>query len=167
MNDNTNVKYNLARMYEYVNDIFNLCNEHNFKTDDVLNNKYNRYAINMCIVQMGEHANRIKVLDAGLYNDEKLSLFRIKGMRDRITHSYGNIDYDIVKNVLEIGIPELKRYLENNINHEVLQNPYVLYEIEYEDLVSRSDVKMSYDEIDKEINKINDCESDIGKDLEK
>ena len=138
MNDNTKIKYNLARLYEYVDDVFDLCLDYKFDIDKILHNKYNRYAINMCIVQMGEHANRIKGLDEDLYYDKDLSLFQIKGMRDRITHSYGNIDYDIVKEVLEKGIPELKTYLEKNVIKEVLQNPYVLFEKEYDDVIKES-----------------------------
>ena len=58
-------------------------------------------------------------------------------MRDRITHSYGNIDYSIIKDVLVNGIPELKDYLEKSVDSIVLQNPYILYEEEYEDVLKR------------------------------
>lgn len=100
MNDNTKIIYNFARMYEYVKDINDLCLDNQFNIDKILDNKYNKHAINMCLVQIGEHAKMIKSLDENLYYDKDLSLFQIKGMRDRITHSYGNIDYSIIKDFL-------------------------------------------------------------------
>ncbi|MBE6120146.1 MAG: DUF86 domain-containing protein [Erysipelotrichaceae bacterium] len=137
MNEKTKVMYNLARMYEYVRDIDDLCEKNNYDIDRILSNKINRYAINMCIVQIGEHAKRIKAFDMQLYYDQNLSFYQIKGMRDRITHSYGEIDYSIVKDVLQTGIPGLKIYLENELPMELLQNPYALYEEEYEDVLER------------------------------
>lgn len=137
MNDNTKIIYNFARMYEYVKDINDLCLDNQFNIDKILGNKYNKHAINMCLVQIGEHAKMIKSLDENLYYDKDLSLFQIKGMRDRITHSYGNIDYSIIKDVLVNGIPELKDYLEKSADSIVLQNPYILYEEEYEDVLKR------------------------------
>ena len=138
MNVETQTIYNLARMYEYVTDIFNLCVINNNNFEKILNDKYQRYAINMCLVQIGEHANRIKTLNENIYFNRQLSLFQIKGMRDRITHSYGNIDYNIVKDVLRRDIPDLKKYLEENIAREVLDNPYILYDEEYKDIVRHS-----------------------------
>ena len=38
----------------------------------------------------------------------------------------------------------LARSIEKNINHEVLENPYVLYEMEYDDYIE--EVNCSYDE---------------------
>ncbi len=39
MNDNTKIKYNLARLYEYVDDVFDLCLEYKFDIDKILHNK--------------------------------------------------------------------------------------------------------------------------------
>ena len=145
MNEKTKVMYNLARMYEYVRDIDDLCEKNNYDIDRILSNKINRYAINMCIVQIGEHANRIKAFDMQLDFDQNLSFFQIKGMRDRITHSYGEIDYSIVKDVLQTGIPGLKIYLENELPMELLHTPYTLYEEEYDELIERVEEETAYE----------------------
>ncbi len=41
----------------------------------------------------------------------------------------------LLKKVLKEDIPCLRKYIEENINHEVLENPYVLYEMEYDDYI--------------------------------
>lgn len=133
MNDQTKIIYNLARMHEYVRDAMTICEQHDYDYEEIIENMVTRYAINMCIVQMGEHAARIRDIDRGLYRDSRLSLFQIKGMRDHITHSYGNIDYKVVKNVLKNDLPEIKAGIEKMVHPDVIKNPYMLYEQEYED----------------------------------
>lgn len=145
MNDKTITMYNLARMYEYLQDINDLCENYNYDMDRILENKFNKHAINMCLVQIGEHANTIRKYDKKLYLDENLCLFQIKGMRDRITHSYGNIDYSIIKRVLINDVPTLKGKLEALVDYELLNNPYILFENEYDDIVNDLENENEYE----------------------
>ena len=136
MNDKTKIMYNLARMYEFIKDIDDICKEHDNDYMALISNKTTKHAINMCLVQMGEQSARIRDVDKEFYKaNEDLKLSQIKGMRDRITHSYGDIDYSIIKETLEKDIPSIKSFIEQTVDKEVLDNPYVLHEVEYDDYV--------------------------------
>lgn len=139
MNNKTKEKYCMARMYEYVNDIVDMTKGKDIQ--EVLSSKTNRHAINMCLVQIGENANRLKSVNINLYNDKSIGLSSAKGMRDRIVHGYGNIDYDVVRYTVTESIPALKKYIEEHVYKEVLDNPYQLHEIEYESLEDEHNVK--------------------------
>ena len=134
MNDKTKLYYNIARMYAYAKDICDICQQCHFNYENIIANMVTKHAVNMCIVQMGEHANRIKGIDENFYYNSGLHLSQIKGMRDRITHSYGDIDYKIVRDVLKNGVPDIKNSIESMVHPDVLNNPYCLYENEYDEL---------------------------------
>lgn len=138
MNEKTKVMYHLARSYEYLSDINEICLMYNYDLNKVTNSKISRHAVNMCLVQIGEHCAKIRDINKDFYNNSRLYLYKIKGMRDRITHSYGHIDYDIIEKVLKEDIPYLRKYIEENINNEVLENPYILYETEYDDYIKET-----------------------------
>lgn len=140
MNDKTKIMYNLARMYEYAKDVVTICEENKFDYEKIIENMVTKHAVNMCIVQLGEHAARIRDVNKEFYHDKKMNLFQIKGMRDRITHSYGDIDYKIVKNVLSGDIPKLKAEIEEIVYPDVIQNPYLLYEQEYDDYLKEVEI---------------------------
>lgn len=137
MNDNTKIKYNLSRMYEYITDALTICEQNNYNYESIIENMITKHAVNMCIVQLGEHAARIRDIDSDFYKNEELNLFQIKGMRDRITHSYGDVDYKIVKHVLKHDLPKMKEKVEEMVHEDVLKNPYMLYEQEYEDYINQ------------------------------
>lgn len=140
MNDKTKIYYNLARAYSYVVDIGAICNKYDNNYEMIISDVVSKHAINMCLVQIGEHAARIRDIDINLYKDKQLGLFQIKGLRDRITHSYGNVDYSIIKSILQEDIPKLKEYLENSIVEDVLNNPYVLYDEEYDVIIQQNHI---------------------------
>ena len=133
MNGESRIKYDFAKMYGYARDIVEICRAHRYDYEEILGNIEPKHAINMCIVQLGEFARDIRDLDKDLYEDPKVRLKSIKGMLDKITHSYDNIDLRILKDVLENGVPELMAYIEAHVDPDVLENPYMLYEIEYQE----------------------------------
>lgn len=132
MNVETTIYYALARMHEYAEDICTICEQHSFDYESIIENMVTKHAVNMCLVQMGEFANRISKADKEFYKNSGLGLPQIKGMRDRIAHTYGDIDYRIIKAVLKKHVPELKKAIEALVHEDILLNPYVLHEIEYE-----------------------------------
>lgn len=150
MNDKTKIMYNLARMHEYTSDVIEICERYEFDYEHIIEDMVSKHAVNMCIVQLGEHASRIRDLDRNLYEDENLHLFQIKGMRDRIAHSYGDIDYKIVKQVLKEGIPQLQNSIEALVETEVIRNPYALFEQEYDDYIRLKDINVEPDAAMKE-----------------
>lgn len=121
------IKLLLATMYEYICDIFNICNEDNNNYDKILSNKKNQLAITMCLVQIGELSNKIKEKDIDLYTKYRFN--EPKGMRDRIVHGYGKIDFNIIKETIVNDLPRLKHFIENNVENNYLKNPYLLYDL--------------------------------------
>lgn len=120
------VKLYLARMYEFIKDAVSICEGENNDFEKILKDKKNQLALTMCLSQIGEFANAIKGIDKEFY--EKYKFNEPKGMRDRIIHGYGKIDFDIIKETLKNDIPQLKKMIEENVEEEYLNNPYILYD---------------------------------------
>lgn len=94
---------------------------------------------------IGEHCAQIRDNNKSFYDNNELKLYQIKGMRDRIVHSYGKIDYDIIKESISKDIPVLKEKIEDIVDEDILDNPYLLYETEYDDYIDEK-----YDEPEEE-----------------
>lgn len=121
-----NIKIYVARMYEFVKDANDICLEENNDYDKIFSDKRNKLALTMCLMQIGELANQIKKIDISEY--EKYKFDEPKGMRDRIVHGYGKVDFDIIKETLKNDIPYLKSLIEKNVEKKYLDNPYLLYD---------------------------------------
>lgn len=128
MNSKTRLMFNLAYIHNYINDILDMCNELDNNYPVIFTDKKSQYAINMCFVQIRDN-------NKSFYDNNELKLYQIKGMRDRIVHSYGKIDYDIIKESISKDIPVLKGKIENIVDEDILDNPYLLYETEYDDYI--------------------------------
>lgn len=123
---NIKVKINLARMYEFINDALEICDAEKNDYEKILSDKKNQLAITMCLSQIGEMANVIRKIDETIY--KKYNFNEPKGMRDRIVHGYGKIDFDIVKETLKNDLPRLKLLIENTVEKEILNDPYKYYD---------------------------------------
>lgn len=69
-----------------------------------------QYSCNMCIIQLGELANRLS--DEAKESSQNIPWRAIKGMRNLHAHDYENVDMEIVWNTLIEDIPMLKQSLE-------------------------------------------------------
>ena len=130
--------FNLAYIHNYINDILDMCNELDNNYPVIFTDKKSQYAINMCFAQIRDN-------NKSFYDNNELKLYQIKGMRDRIVHSYGRIDYDIIKESISKDIPVLKEKIENIVDKDILNNQYLLYETEYDDYIDEK-----YDEPEEE-----------------
>lgn len=93
-----------------------------FNTLEIINNNYSKYeesfivknSLCMDLLQIGELVNR---LDSNYLEETKneINWNQIRGMRNRLTHDYLKIDYDIVFNVVENDIPELDDFLTKEL----------------------------------------------------
>ena len=113
-------------MYEFIEDALTICDAENNDYDKILQNKKNQLALTMCLSQIGEFANAIKKVDEETYIKYKFN--EPKGMRDRIVHGYGKIDFDIIKETLKNDLPKLKKLIEDNIEKKILDDPYKFYD---------------------------------------
>ena len=64
----------------------------------------------MCIIQLGELANRLS--DETKESSKSIPWRAIRGMRNLHAHDYENVDLEIVWNTLLEDIPALKKSLE-------------------------------------------------------
>lgn len=69
-----------------------------------------QYACNMCIIQIGELANRLS--DETKESTGNIPWKAIRGMRNLHAHDYENVDLEIVWNTLLGDIPVLKQNLQ-------------------------------------------------------
>lgn len=134
MKNRTKIKYHLACMMGYINDIEEIIAKYD-TIDEVFREKINKYAINFCLVQLGEHARNIKAIgEEQLLNDLNLPIPQINALRNRIVHSYGNIDYNVLSTILIKDLPVLKTTIEKEVVPPIIEAPYILFEREYEDI---------------------------------
>lgn len=64
-----------------------------------------QYAVLMCLLQIGESLSKIKEKEAV----EKLPVDLAYKTRNIIVHNYVGVDMNVVKNILEEDIPDLKK----------------------------------------------------------
>lgn len=77
--------------------------------------------------------DKVKIHLAQMYEFDEETYIKYKfnepkGMRDRIIHGYGKIDFDIIKETLKNDLPKLKKLIEDNIEKKILDNPYKFYD---------------------------------------
>lgn len=96
----------IKKMIKYCNDINTLMAR--FDKDFELYKKdiSFQYACNMCIIQIGELANRLS--DEIKEANKDIPWRAIRGMRNLHAHDYENVDLEIVWNTLIEDIPILK-----------------------------------------------------------
>lgn len=134
MNELTRFKYELARMYEHCKDIEEFKKRCNFDYDVIVEDKMVYKACLMSLAQIGEHCVRLRKKDNHYLNDIEIPYKSIIAVRNIITHGYSQVDKDIYKDILENDIPNIMKVVESEVRKEVLDNPYILYEIEYNDI---------------------------------
>ncbi len=137
MNKETKVKYELAKMYEYVRQIIDICERYDNDFEVMANDSLPYNATLMLIVQLGERAIHIRDNDFEFYNTCPLGLRDVINMRNRVTHGYTMIKKELYINALQNDLPFFKEYIEDNVIEDVLEDPYCLYEEEYEEVVER------------------------------
>ena len=65
-------------------------------------------------------------------NDVEFPYKSIIAVRNIITHGYSQVDKDIYKDIIKNDIPNMMKSIEKQVRKEILDNPYILYEMEYE-----------------------------------
>lgn len=106
----------IKKMLKYCNDIDSLlvrfdADFERYRTDVAF-----QYSCNMCIIQIGELANRLS--DEAKQNSTNIPWRAIIGMRNLHAHDYENVDLEIVWNTLLEDIPRLKKDLQKLLEIE-------------------------------------------------
>ncbi len=100
----------IKKMMKYCNDINILMVRFNKNFEQYKKDISFQYACNMCIIQIGELANRLS--DEVREANEDIPWRAIRGMRNLHAHDYENVDLEIVWNTLVEDIPMLEKRLE-------------------------------------------------------
>ena len=138
MNEKTRTKFILTMIYGYIKDLDLICSRMNYEYAKMLDDVVYTHAIKSCLAQIGEEVGKIGELDKDLYENSPIPFKQIRGLRNRIIHDYGSIDKETVNQILQSDIPNLKKYIEQNVIQDVLYDPYQLYEKEYDDVIKES-----------------------------
>lgn len=100
----------IRKIVKYCNDINSLMERFNSDFEKYKTDISFQYACNMCIIQIGELANRLS--DETKESSRNIPWRAIRGMRNLHAHDYENVDLEIVWNTLLEDIPALKKSLE-------------------------------------------------------
>ena len=100
----------IKKMIKYCNDINFLMERFNSDFEKYKTDISFQYACNMCIIQIGELANRLS--DETKESSKNIPWRAIRGMRNLHAHDYENVDLEIVWNTLLKDIPTLRQSLE-------------------------------------------------------
>ena len=106
----TAVNLIIKKMIKYCNDVNILLTRFNMDFERYKTDISFQYACNMCIIQIGELANRLS--DEKKERSKNIPWRAIRGMRNLHAHDYENVDLEIVWNTLLEDIPVLKQSLE-------------------------------------------------------
>ena len=100
----------IKKMIKYCNDIQTLMVRFDKDFEQYKKDISFQYACNMCIIQMGELANRLS--DEVKETNKDIPWRAIRGMRNLHAHDYENVDLEIVWNTLVEDIPLLRKKME-------------------------------------------------------
>ena len=100
----------IKKMIKYCNDVNILLTRFNMDFERYKTDISFQYACNMCIIQIGELANRLS--DEKKEGNKNIPWRAIRGMRNLHAHDYENVDLEIVWNTLLEDIPVLKQSLQ-------------------------------------------------------
>jgi uncharacterized protein with HEPN domain len=102
----------LETIWNLISDIEKIIERHG-DIDLTIEDLEGQYAIMMCLVQVGEILNRIESPDLV----KQLPVKYAVAFRNIIVHEYENMDKTIVKNILQINLPELKSQIHLILNY--------------------------------------------------
>lgn len=100
----------INKMIKYCDDIGTLMTKFDMNFERYKTDISFQYSCNMCIIQIGELANRLS--DEAKESSQNIPWRATKGMRNLHAHDYENVDMEIVWNTLLEDIPMLKKSLE-------------------------------------------------------
>ena len=112
MNDRDIVSLKL--IIKYCDEIIGTVERFELNYNNFIDDYVTKNAINMCILQIGEVSGRLT--DEFKLANTKMPWRAIIAMRNRTAHAYDEIDMEIVWEIVENNIPELKLYCENILN---------------------------------------------------
>lgn len=130
---NTNEQI-LRHMINYAEQIDEANTMFNASEEELKNNSVYRNAVALCILQIGELANRLTE-DYRAMTEAQIPWRAVRGLRNIVAHHYGKIDYKSLWETIDRDIPALRKFCENQIQmFETMKEEALEYEDPEEDL---------------------------------
>ena len=105
----------IKKMIKYCDDIGTLMTKFDMDFERYKTDISFQYSCNMCIIQIGELANRVSEEIKG--TGKNIPWRAIKGMRNLHAHDYETVDMEIVWNTLLEDIPMLRESLKKLLQY--------------------------------------------------
>lgn len=102
--------YYLEQIIEHCNRIADFTKRFSGNVETLENDYAYSQCVLMSIIQIGENARKLDEDLREKYNG--VNWHEIIGARNKVTHEYDGVDYEIVWNMIEHDIPLLKKYCE-------------------------------------------------------
>lgn len=103
----------IEKIYNYCNEIDEAHNTFNKSYDNFKVNSVYKNAVCLCLMQIGELTNKLS--EDFKNNNTDIPWREIRAMRNIVAHEYGHIDYEIVWETIEDGVPGLKDFCKNKL----------------------------------------------------
>ena len=107
-------KWTINIVMHYCNRMEDCSNRFNNDKEIYLSDKLYQDACALVIIQIGEFVGRLS--DEFRDNHQEINWQEIIGMRNIFAHNYEDVIDDIVWDVIQEDVPNLKNYLENLVN---------------------------------------------------
>jgi uncharacterized protein with HEPN domain len=104
----------LQNIIGYCDDIANAIVTFGGSFEDFEENRHYRHSVSMCILQIGEYANRLSG-NLRVKTEESIPWDSIRGMRNRVAHAYGEMTFIEIFKTAVNDAPALKRFCEEQI----------------------------------------------------
>ena len=104
----------LERVIELKNELYDCIERNNITRDSILENQDVRWMVSMPLLDITEQLSS--------FSKDFLTEFHIpdiksiKGMRNRLVHGYGDVDYDYIADAIFDDLPELENVCKNILN---------------------------------------------------
>lgn len=113
-NSGTTNEQIIRHMITYADQIDEANNMFNASEEKLKNNSVYRNAVALCILQIGELANRLTE-DYRSMTEDQIPWKAIRGLRNIVAHHYGKIDYKSLWETINQDIPVLREFCENQL----------------------------------------------------
>lgn len=110
----------LEHILSYCNEIKATINRFGDDVDVFVNDIDYRKSVSLSILQIGELAGNLS--DEYRQSTAEMPWRQIRGLRNIVAHSYGEVDFETIFDIAHENIDELKAFCERELEHMALMN---------------------------------------------
>lgn len=110
----------LEHILSYCNEIKATINRFGDDVNTFVNDIDYRKSVSLSILQIGELAGNLS--DEYRQSTAEMPWRQIRGLRNIVAHSYGEVDFETIFDIAHENIDELKSFCERELEHMALMN---------------------------------------------